>query len=251
MYFWWPKIFGYFLSEKLGKIHFWISLVGFNLTFGPMHVLGIEGMSRRIPTYNADSGFQFWNLLSTIGAFTIAVSLLVFFVNIATSYAAHRKNPVNPGPDPWDSRSIEWMIPSPTPEHNFDTIPTITEFDHFWHLKYGHNEEGRSVRIANTADVVQDGSAKNVHLPSPSYWPIILAAGMPFIGYGVIYNAAFAVPGVILVLAGMVGWLLEPPDDVDLAHAHEGDHHESDSAAELASVAAADVVADAKGDSDE
>jgi cytochrome c oxidase subunit 1 len=227
-YFWWPKAFGYMLSEKIGKWHFWLTLIGFNLTFGPMHILGLQGMSRRIFTYSANEGFDLWNLVATIGAFTIGVATLVFVSNVYVSYRAHRRNPVDPGPDPWDARSLEWSIPSPAPEHNFDTIPVIEELDDFWHRKYGHDEDGRLVPIAKAEDVAQKGDAKNVHLPSPSYWPIVLSAGFPFIGYGVIYNLAFAIPGAILVIAGIWGWVIEPSTAPEAEHPH-GDHHDDHS----------------------
>ena len=84
-YFWWPKVFGHLLDEKLGKWNFWTMLVGFNLTFGPMHVLGLQGMSRRIHTYSPGFGFEFWNLVETIGAFIIAVGVLFFLVNVVRS----------------------------------------------------------------------------------------------------------------------------------------------------------------------
>jgi cytochrome c oxidase subunit I len=209
MYFWWPKVFGHFLGEKLGKAHFWLTLIGFNLTFGPMHILGAQGMMRRTFTYTDNQGFNTWNLVATIGAFVLAISLLVFMANIFVSYRKHRRTPVDPGPDPWDSRSLEWMIPSPVPEHNFDEIPVVEEFDEFWHRKYGH-----------------DGTAKGVHLPSPSYWPLVLALGFPLIGYGLIFNLWWAVPGVVLVVAGVFGWVMEPPTDPDADHHHDdhGDH---------------------------
>jgi cytochrome c oxidase subunit 1 len=94
----------------------------------------------------------------------------------------------------------------------------VHELDEAWYLKYGHDEDGRPVRIANIEDVAQKGDSVGVHLPSPSYQPILLASGLPFIGYGVIFNLWFAVLGAALVIAGMVGWALEPPDDVDTAH---------------------------------
>ena len=216
-YYWWPKVFGYLLSEKIGKWHFWTTLIGFNLTFGPMHILGMQGMSRRIFTYSDNQGFGFWNMVATIGAFTIAVGLLIFFANIVLSYRSHRRNPVDVGPDPWDARSLEWMVPSPTPEHNFDEVPTITELDDFWHRKYGHDENGRLVRIAETADVTQKGDATGVHLPSPSYWPIILAFAFPIIAYGVIFNRVLCVIGAAVLLLAIFGWALEPSvaDDSD------------------------------------
>ncbi len=225
MYFWWPKIFGYFLSEKIGKLHFWLTLIGFNLTFGPMHVLGLQGMSRRVPTYSPGYGFEFWNMVSTIGAFTIALSLLVFFWNISASRKASKNLP-NPGPDPWDARSLEWSIPSPTPEHNFDTVPEVKEFDDWWHRKYGEDPDGNIVRIAHPEDIAQTGDA-HPHLPSPSYWPIVISAGLPFIGYGVIFSLWWAVLGGLLVIGGMYGWGLEPSTDVDEPidpddHGHDG-----------------------------
>jgi cytochrome c oxidase subunit 1 len=229
MYFWWPKVFGYFLNEKKGKWHFWLMIIGFNLTFGPMHILGLQGMMRRTYTYTEGQGFNGWNLVATLGAYMLAVSILVFMWNVISSYRAHRRNPVNPGPDPWDARSLEWMVPSPTPEHNFDEVPVVEDFDEFWHRKYGHDENGRPVRIAATEDVVQKGDATDVHLPSPSYWPLVLAAGMPLVGYGLIFNLWWALPGTILVIAGIYGWVLEPSTDPSAGHGDHGDeHHDGD-----------------------
>jgi cytochrome c oxidase subunit I len=224
MYFWWPKAFGYHLNEKMGKWHFWVMLVGFNLTFGPMHILGLQGMMRRTWTYTEGQGFNTWNLVATIGAFVLAVGILTFMVNVWSSYRSHKRAPVNPGADPWDARSLEWMIPSPAPEHNFDETPVVTEFDEFWHRKYGHDERGRLVRVAATADVVQKGDAVGVHLPSPSYWPLVLAMGFPLIGYGVIFNLWWCVPGVLLFIAGVYGWVMEPSTDPSAGHGHD-DHH--------------------------
>jgi cytochrome c oxidase subunit 1 len=224
IYFWWPKIFGHVLSEGLGKAHFWLMLIGFNLTFGPMHVLGLQGMSRRIYTYEEGLGFDVWNMVSSIGAFTIAVSVLIFMANIAVSKRrAATAPPV--GPDPWDARSLEWMISSPPPEHNFDEVPTVAHLDEFWTRKYGTDEDGRTVRIAATEDVVQKGDAVGVHLPSPSYWPVVVALGLPLIAYGLIFNLAWAVPGVILLIGGIYGWAMEPPDNDEVPpHDHYHDH---------------------------
>jgi cytochrome c oxidase subunit 1 len=224
-YFWWPKVFGFFLNETLGKVHFWLMLIGFNLTFGPMHILGLQGMSRRIYTYEDGLGFDAWNMVASIGAFTIALSVLVFMANIVRSKRAAVDAPP-PGADPWDGRSLEWMIPSPTPEHNFDEVPTITQLDEFWHRKYGKDETGRTVRIAATEDVVQKGDGTGVHLPAPSYWPLVVSAGLPLIAYGLIFNLAWAVPGVLLLLGGIYGWALEPADDDENPPHHHGPDHE-------------------------
>jgi cytochrome c oxidase subunit 1 len=223
-YFWWPKVFGYRLSELHGKINFWILLVGFNLTFGPMHILGLQGMPRRTYTYRDGYGFNFWNLVSTIGAFMIAVSFLYFFWIIWKSYkTAKANNVVEPG-DPWDARSLEWIVPSPTPVHNFDVTPTVHALDDFWHRKYDEDESGRLVRIAATEDVSQDGSATDVHLPSPSYWPIVLAFGMPFVAWGLIFNLWMCVLGGIIIVAALWGWVMEPSTDPESDHGPHDDH---------------------------
>ena len=218
-YFYWPKVFGYMLNETLGKWNFWVMLLGFNLTFGPMHILGLQGMSRRIYTYDAGYGFEIWNKIASIGAFTLAISILMFVVNIFTSKAAAKHLPA-PGADPWDARTIEWMIPSPTPEYNFDPIPTITTLDDFWYRKYGETEDGRLVRIARTEDVVQHEHDANVHLPSPSYWPIVTAFSLPIVAYGLIFSLWLCIPGALLLIAGIFGWVTEHPDDPDAALHH-------------------------------
>jgi cytochrome c oxidase subunit 1 len=222
LYFWWPKVFGWQLSEALGKWNFWLMLVGFNLTFGPMHILGLQGMSRRIYTYDEGLGFDAWNLVATIGAFTLALSVLIFFINAFTSRLRSRHLPPV-GPDPWDARSLEWMLQSPVPEYNFDPIPMVHSRDEFWHRKYREDESGRPARVAKTADVVQPGDSVGVHLPSPSYWPLMLATGMPLIGYGIIFNRWLCLPGAAIVIGAIYGWAMEPPDDPDAPH---DDHHD-------------------------
>jgi cytochrome c oxidase subunit 1 len=241
-YFWWPKIYGYKLGEGMGKAHFWLMLIGFNLTFGPMHILGLQGMSRRIYTYDDGLGFNFWNMVSTIGAFTIAVSIVLFMVNVVRSRSRAKGQPPV-GPDPWDARSLEWMIPSPVPEYNFDEIPVVTSRDEFWTRKYGEDENGRLVRQHSDAEVCQAPGATGIHLPSPSYWPIVLSFGLPFIGYGLIFSLWWAAFGAIFVIAGIYGWALEPADDDENPHGHDdhGDDHPSgDGEATAASAEAGD-----------
>ncbi|MDG1411205.1 MAG: cytochrome c oxidase subunit I [Acidimicrobiales bacterium] len=226
-YFWWPKVFGYMLNETRGKIHFWLTLVGFNLTFGPMHVLGLQGMSRRIDTYSEGFGFDFWNLVATLGSYLIAISVAYFFYNTVRS----RKEAVDlppPGPDPWDARSLEWMLPSPTPEHNFDVVPTIESQDEWWHRKYGYDEDHNVIRVATIEEAAQKGDAVGVHLPSPSFWPLVLAVGMPLIGYGVIFNLWLCVLGGLLTGGAIYAWVLEPVDDPDAGHGHDDDHTDDD-----------------------
>ena len=223
VYFWWPKMFGHRLGEKLGKANFWLVLLGFNLTFGPMHILGLQGMSRRIPTYTSADGFTFWNAMATGGAFIIALGILLLIINIFASRRAAARRP-DPGPDPWDARSLEWMVPSPTPEHNFDELPIVQSQDEWWHRKYETGPDGTLTRTTKIADLAQKGDAQDVHLPSPSYWPLVLALGLPFIGYALIFNLWFLVLGLGLVLVAIYGWALEPADDPEAAHSGPGDH---------------------------
>ena len=186
MYFWWPKIFGYFLSEKLGKWHFWMMLDRLQPDVRPDAHPGPAGHDAAASTPTTEGhGFDFWNMVATIGAFIIAVSVLIFMRQRGAAAAGtHRATTGRPGPDPWDARSLEWMIPSPTPSTTSTRSPWSHELDEFWHRKYGHDENGRLVRIAETEDVVQKGDATDVHLPSPSYWPLVLAVGLPLVGYG-------------------------------------------------------------------
>jgi cytochrome c oxidase subunit I len=257
LYFWWPKCFGYKLSEKLGKWHFWTILVGFNLTFGPMHILGLQGMPRRMHTYIEGYGFELWNHVSTIGAFIIAVSMLIFAWNIFASHRNHKRHPVDVGPDPWDARSLEWSVPSPTPAHNFDVVPTVSRLDEFWHHKYQENDAGKLVRVATGAEAAQKGDGTGAHLPSPSYWPFVLALGLPLIGYGLIFNLGIAaVGGVIVVLAGFA-WGFEPADDpeahVQAAHddGHGGDGAGPAAGTEPAAVGAGTTASDEEAGTDD
>jgi cytochrome c oxidase subunit 1 len=122
LYYWWPKIFGRMLGEGLGKLHFWLVFLGFNLTFFPQHLLGLLGMSRRIYTYQEHGLFQAYNLLSSIGSGVMAIGILVFIVNvIRTSRAGVRA--VN---DPWLADTLEWYTTSPPPPQNFEQLPYIT-----------------------------------------------------------------------------------------------------------------------------
>mgnify|MGYP001999573277 FL=1 len=231
-YFWWPKVFGHKLGETLGKWNFWTMLIGFNLAFGPMHILGLNGMSRRIDTYSPGFGFDFWNLFATIGVFVIALGVMFFVINVILSARRARGLPPEP-PDPWDARSLEWFSPNPTPVHNFDEVIEVSSLDEFWHRKWTTDEDGRVVRKATAAEVCQAGDAEGVHLPSPSYWPIVLAAGLPLIGLGLLYNLWICVPGTLLVLVSIYAWVFEPPDDPDgpFGHGHDegdGGSHDED-----------------------
>jgi cytochrome c oxidase subunit 1 len=121
LYFWMPKMTGRFLDERLGKIQFWIMLIGFNVTFFPMHMLGLMGMQRRIADYPANEGFTGYNELATAGAFLIALSILIFIVNFVISM----RKPRTATDDPWEANTMEWATSSPPPAHNFDELIQI------------------------------------------------------------------------------------------------------------------------------
>ena len=217
-YYWWPKVFGKCLNEKLGKWNFWLMVIGLNMTFGPMHIIGLQGQPRRMYVWTearAGEGFfnmGFWNLIASIGAFTIAVGVLLFLVNV---FYTHRREPAAPL-DPWDARTLEWMTTSPPKEHNFDALPTVHALDEFFHRKYEDVGEGDAHdlrRVATAEEILAEQEAEadhHIHLPSPSYWPMILAFSLPIIGYGVIYNRLIGVVGALILILAAFGWALEP-----------------------------------------
>jgi cytochrome c oxidase subunit I len=123
LYYWWPKMFGRRLGEGLGKWHFWLTLIGFNLAFFPQHMLGLLGMPRRVYTYRDDSLWEAYNLVSTIGSFVMGVGILLFLLNIIRT----RSRPdARTGNDPWIGDTLEWYTTSPPPQHNFDRVPYVS-----------------------------------------------------------------------------------------------------------------------------
>jgi cytochrome c oxidase subunit I len=132
IHYWYPKATGRMLSERLAKWQFWLLYLGFLLTFGPMHISGFLGMPRRIYTYEADRGWEFWNQLTTVGALIQAPSFAIFAFNLI--YSLFRGKPA--GDDPWDAWTLEWATTSPPPSYNFETIPTVRSRRPLWDLKH-------------------------------------------------------------------------------------------------------------------
>jgi cytochrome c oxidase subunit 1 len=221
IYYWYPKVFGLMLNERLGKLHFWTWLIGFNVTFGPMHLLGLAGMPRRIYTYSDGMGWNLWNLIETIGAFTIALSVLIFLYNVYTTHKARVPAPA----DPWDARTLEWSIQSPVPPYNFAEVPTVHALDDWWHRKYTEDERGRLVKLPTAPEPEPLVDPKSVHMPSPSYFPLVASIGLPILGYGMIYRAWYvAIIGAVVTLSGLYAWAMEPATEPDESDGHD-DHH--------------------------
>ena len=124
LYYWWPKMFGRTLDERLGKWHFWLTFVGFNMTFLPQHMLGLLGMVRRVYTYDHGGLWETYNLISTIGSGIMALGMLAFLVNIVRGHLL--RHGVRASNDPWVGDTLEWYTTSPPPAHNFDTVPYVS-----------------------------------------------------------------------------------------------------------------------------
>jgi cytochrome c oxidase subunit I len=200
-YYWWPKMFGRMLNEGLGKLHFWLMLIGFNLTFFPMHFVGLHGMPRRVYTYPEGLGFELLNQMETAGAFLLGIAFLVFLVNIFQTWRKPRNAPA----DPWNGATLEWAIPSPPPEFNFAEIPTVHGRDALWELK-----RQRGGTLPEPARV----SGAGIHMPNPSYWPLVTAVGiLAFFVFLMMMAHTGLVPVVAsfgLLLLGVFKWAYEP-----------------------------------------
>jgi cytochrome c oxidase subunit I len=138
IYYWFPKVTGRLLSERLGRWHFWLFVVGFNVTFLPMHWLGMIGMPRRIYTYPADRGWDFWNFVASLGVLFQTAAVLVFLVNVAIALRRGERA----GDDPWDGWTLEWATASPPPPYNFETVPVVGSRRPLWDLKHPADPDG-------------------------------------------------------------------------------------------------------------
>ena len=138
IYYWFPKATGRRLSERLGRWHFWLFVVGFNLTFLPMHWAGMLGMPRRIYTYPADRGWDLWNLIASLGVPIQAAAILIFVVNVVISLRRGERA----GNDPWDAWTLEWTTASPPPPYNFETVPVVASRRPLWDVKHPDDPDG-------------------------------------------------------------------------------------------------------------
>jgi cytochrome c oxidase subunit 1 len=199
-YYWWPKMFGRLLDERLGMLHFWMMLVGFNVTFFPMHIVGLLGMPRRVYTYIEELNFGTLNMVETVGAFLLGASFLVFLFNIIKT----ARRPRNAPADPWNGATLEWAIHSPPQPWNFAEIPTVGTRDPLWEekrLRGGQLPEPPKVNGAG------------IHMPNPSFWPLVSAFGVTSVFTSIMLLPKLGPWGIVaataLLFFGVYNWLFE------------------------------------------
>ena len=198
-YYWFPKMSGRKLSEKWGYLVATLVILGFNVTFFPMHWLGLTGMPRRTHTYLDGFGWGNWNFVCTIGAFILASGIGIFVINLI--YSMFRGE--HAGDDPWNARTLEWTIPNPPPVYNFARIPIVLARDPLWMHKYG--EEGQELTY-------EPADPHGIHMPSQSWWPLMAGAGFLIGGLSMALHVGMGgiLGGVVLVISVFL-WAMEGP----------------------------------------
>jgi len=204
-YFWFPKVTGRLMSETLGKWNAWLFIIGVNVAFFPMHILGLNGMPRRIYTYLAETGWGTLNAVSTVGAVVVVISVAIFIANAALSWHGG----LLAGANPWDSSGLEWATPSPAPSYNFINTPVVLGRHPLWDTRSplpvitGLRSDRREVLVTTTFDAQPDH--RHSH-PDSSIWPLFLALCMGEVWIGSIFTPWAVLGGFGLTLIGMLGW---------------------------------------------
>jgi heme/copper-type cytochrome/quinol oxidase subunit 1 len=212
---WFPKITGRMIGEGLGKFSFWLLFIGFNTTFFPMHILGLNGMTRRIYTYPAGLGWANGNMIATIGAGIIALGGIIFIVNAITSLHSGARADSNP----WDAPGLEWSVASPPPAWNFIYQPVVSSRLPLWTdpalrtVVTGMRTDRREVLVTGVTEA--EPQFRTV-LPGASLWPFLTAAGISIGFTGSIFAFSWYYVAAFLGGLGMIGWFWpRPPKDVD------------------------------------
>jgi len=205
-YLWFPKVTGRMLSETLGKWHFWLFFIGVNLTFFPMHILGLDGMPRRVYTYLPEMGWGDLNLLATVGATIIATSVAVFLVNAAISLRAGAVA----GANPWGAPTLEWATTSPPPPWNFRYIPAVESRSPLWEpaehglpVVTGLRTDRREYLVTTALDAVPDSRHD---LPEESIWPLVMALAIGVTFIGAVFTPWGYVVGFAFSVVAFAGW---------------------------------------------
>jgi cytochrome c oxidase subunit 1 len=218
-HYWFPKITGRRLSERGGRWTFWLFFIGFNVAFFPMHILGLQGMTRRIYTYGADTGWQGLNLLATAGALVIAAAMLVFIANVVRSL--RRGEPA--GDNPWRASTLEWATASPPPRYNFVRQPVIASRDPLWEetppgVVLGLPTAVRSTLVTRLHDAAPDHVEL---LVSPTIAPFLTALAVTLMFVGSIFTPWWVVWGAVPVCAGLVYWFWPDRQETEEHLRHE------------------------------
>ncbi|SFC88102.1 cytochrome aa3 quinol oxidase subunit 1 apoprotein [Bacillus sp. OV322] len=180
-HFWFPKVFGFKLNERLGKLAFWFIAISFNVAFFPLFILGLNGMARRMYTYSASTGYGPLNMLSFVGALGLAIGFCILVYNI---YYSIRKSPRETSGDPWDARSLEWATHSPIPVYNFAITPTIEKLDAFWFSKKGETP-------------IFQGKYEPIHMPNNTGVPFVMGVAIFFGGFFAVFS--WWIPAIVAV----------------------------------------------------
>jgi cytochrome c oxidase subunit 1 len=204
IYYWFPKVTGRLMDERLGKWNFWLAVLGFNAAFFPMHILGLKGMPRRIYTYPVETGWGDLNLFISLAALVFAASFLVLGWNIVKSL----RHGEPAGPNPWNAGTLEWATPSPPPSYNFSRIPVVTNVEPLW--REGATGEAPGLRVDAREIVVTTLAEARPDIressPKPSIWPFLaaIATGAAFLAS--IFTPWAVVWGGIPVAITLIGW---------------------------------------------
>jgi heme/copper-type cytochrome/quinol oxidase subunit 1 len=212
-YFWFPKMTGRLLDERLGRWNFWTMFIGFNLAFLPMHVTGLLGMPRRVYTYADGMGWNTLNLITSIGSFILAVGVLLFVVNVVKSLKAGAVA----GANPWDAPTLEWSVPSPPPPYNFAVIPTVASRHPLWEDRLGEDGAVSSLNRGMLLDSGKETVGTTaldaepdmvLEMPEDSFAPVLMAAGIGVLFVGLLLKAWVVVGGGGFVAAvALLLWL--------------------------------------------
>jgi cytochrome c oxidase subunit 1 len=204
-YYWFPKFTGRMLGEGLGKLNFWLMFIGFNITFFPMHQLGLQGMPRRVYTYLPEMGWTNLNLISTVGASILTLGVLTFVINVFSS----RRRGAMAGDNPWGADTLEWGVSSPPPSYNFFRIPVVQGREALWArtedapVVEGLRSDCPEVLITKTLDAVPDHA---LDLPGPTIWPLPLALAATATFISSIFTPWALPGGMVLAAIALIGW---------------------------------------------